>query len=623
MPHEFPLVETLEENLLPRSRGAITRDDGRVCIGRVGAPVAQEATSECFTFWVPPDALVEKTQLVTCESRIAGQEFTFYAIVDEVHRSSRKRSMGHEVDEADGDLTYEPPFASEGCTWAEAAILRTDPPVFTPPRERSDVLLATEADAYMAYRADEVEPHNRLKIGLIKNGGAQTAGAGIIDLAYVLGENGGHMNVNGAAGRGTKSSFLLFVNYLLLQRAREMKEAAPSSEDRLRIVPIILNVKNYDLFHMDRASKKFDAKKHLEAWQSIGINDPAEFKNVTFYAAQQAGGTIPVPTSGRADVKPYSWSLRNIMERGLFPFLFSESDAHDATFGALVMDIENLLTHEKINNDGSLTRTLNDKPLGVQGPTFFGLREWVKDQCMGETDKGLHGHQKGTWRKLYRRLLKLLYDGKGVLRLDDDKGNPLDIVRADTCDPIVIDLNALSARPELQRFVVATILRQLVESRTGTNAIKGLIYLVTLDELNRFAPRGARDPITQLVELVAAEMRSQGVILLGAQQQASKVSERVIENSALRVLGKSGSLEMSQPVWSFLSQSARRKAENLLPDEKLLVQDNFREPMHVRVPFPTWAMNPNEAISPATRPASLNGASNGAATVDYTALFED
>ena len=44
--------------------------------------------------------------------------------------------------------------------------------------------------------------------------------------------------------------------------------------------------------------------------------------------------------------------------------------------------------------------------------------------------------------------------------------------------------------------------------------------------------------------MVAAEMRSQGIILLGAQQQASKVSERVIENAAIRVLGKTGSLEL-------------------------------------------------------------------------------
>jgi DNA helicase HerA-like ATPase len=130
-------------------------------------------------------------------------------------------------------------------------------------------------------------------------------------------------------------------------------------------------------------------------------------------------------------------------------------------------------------------------------------------------------------------------------------------------------------------------------------------YLITLDELNRFAPRGAHDPITQLIETVAAEMRSQGLILLGAQQQASKVSEKVIENAAIRVLGKTGSLELGTPAWRFLSQSARRKAEYLSLNEKLILQDNFREPMHVRVPFPVWAMNPHEAMP--LVPDSLEG----------------
>jgi DNA helicase HerA-like ATPase len=93
----------------------------------------------------------------------------------------------------------------------------------------------------------------------------------------------------------------------------------------------------------------------------------------------------------------------------------------------------------------------------------------------------------------------------------------------------VIDPHALAVTPGLQRFVVAAIFRQLVEERTGGRAVPGLKYLVMLDELNRFAPRGAGDPITRLIETVAAEMRSQGVILLGAQQQASPVSIRVVD----------------------------------------------------------------------------------------------
>jgi hypothetical protein len=55
--------------------------DGRVCIGKVAAPPRQEATSEQFHFWVPEGALVEKTQIVTCESELAGRQITFYAIV--------------------------------------------------------------------------------------------------------------------------------------------------------------------------------------------------------------------------------------------------------------------------------------------------------------------------------------------------------------------------------------------------------------------------------------------------------------------------------------------------------------------------------------------------------------
>jgi DNA helicase HerA-like ATPase len=130
---------------------------------------------------------------------------------------------------------------------------------------------------------------------------------------------------------------------------------------------------------------------------------------------------------------------------------------------------------------------------------------------------------------------------------------------------VVIDLSSLAGAPGLQRFVVATIFRQLVDDRTGSAAQPGLVYLVTLDELNRFAPKGSHDPITQLIEQVAAEMRSQGIILLGAQQQASLVSTCVIENSGIRALGKSGAVELGEPVWRFLSDSAKRKAGTLLP----------------------------------------------------------
>jgi uncharacterized protein len=572
----------------------LTRESA-AAMGKVASPPRRESTSEEFYFWVAPDTLVEKSQIVRTESEVGGQRLVFYGLIREVYRQSRQSDLGEEYDRHDGDISYQPPFDSPGFTYAAVTILRTDPAVLAPPLEGSDVFLGGETDARMAYAFDEIE--NPLTIGRVRNGGNRLAGPGRIDLDYLLGANGGHLNVNGVAGRGTKSSLLLHFNSLLLREARRQQRERPSDPDRLRVVPIILNVKNFDLFHIDRRSKRYDPAKHAADWQALDIDDPAPFTNVTFYAPQMPGQDIPINTGRpKSDVKAYSWSLRDVIERGLLSYLFAEDDVRDANFGALVLDIENYLTNEKLERDNTRKRTLI---AGAGRPaTFQGLLDWISEMATGEDGASPFRtkHHSATMRKLYRRLLRLVYEGNGVLRREGQQGKPLDVCARDSRDPVVVDLNGLSAVPALQRFVVATIFRQLVEERTGSHAQRGLIYLVTLDELNRFAPRGSHDPITELIERVAAEMRSQGIILLGAQQQASLVSPRVIENAGIRALGKSGSLELGDPVWRFLSDSARRKASMLLPEEKLLIQDSFREPLLVKIPFPPWALRGADAV---------------------------
>lgn len=566
--------------------GASAGADAEI-IGKVASPPRRESTSEQFHFWVPGDKLVEKTQIVRTDSRVGGRGISFYATVDEVYRQSRRSSIDLEFDAYDGDPGYVPELATPGVTFATASILRTDPPVFTPPLDQSPVLLGGEAEAWMAYGADEVE--NRLFVGLVKNGADVIAGPGVIDLDYLLGANGGHMNVNGVAGRGTKSSYLLFVIHQLLQESRRRAWENPSDPNPMMVVPIILNVKGYDLFHIDKPSKKYDPGKHLEDWRALGVEEPRPFENVTFYAPQIPRGNVTEQTGRDGGVEPYSWSLADVIREELLQYLFAEEDANDPNFGALVLDLKEHLTHEDTSNDGLTRRELRR---GDGRPeTFQELLDWLD----GPAQNAVGGaHHAGTWGKLRRRLLRLVLDGEGVLRRHDQNGHPLDLGMKTTRDPVVVDLNTLTGKPELQRFVVATILRRLISERTGTNAVRGLTYLVALDELNRFAPKGSRDPITRLIETVAAEMRSQGIILLGAQQQASKVSDRVIEMSGIQVLGRSGSLELSQPIWRSLSPSARRKAASLTVDEKMVIQDNFREPMHVRVPFPPWAMRGEE-----------------------------
>lgn len=562
-------------------------------IGKVASPPRHEATSEEFCFWVSPGVLVEKTQIVRTDSTVAGCSIRFYGLVKEVYRESRQAHIAEEYDRFDGDVSYEPPYESRGVTYAVVSILRTVPPVLAPPMEGSLVHLGGAEDACKAYNGDEIE--HPMAVGLVRNGGEKFAGPGAIDLDYLLGANGGHLNVTGVAGRGTKSSFLLHVNYLLLYEARQQQRKRPSDPRRLRVVPIILNVKNFDLFHIDRRHRKFDPVVHGPEWRQLKIESPAPFSNVRFYAPQLPGDSTNPRDTGRprADVKAYSWSLSDVIERGLLAYLFAEEDVRDPNFGALVLDLEQWLTedHQDLRT-GERSRRLRD----IDRPQTFGeLLERFRDWATDSTTRPLQNHHEGTWRKLYRRVLKLVLEGDGVLRRDQLHGKPLSLTAHDIQDPSVVDLSSLAAVPSLQRFVVATIFRQLVEDRTGSAAQAGLIYLVTLDELNRFAPRGSHDPITQLIEQVAAEMRSQGIILLGAQQQASQVSARVVENAGLRALGKTGPVELGDPVWRFLNESARRKAGQLLPEDKLLIQDSFREPMLVKIPFPVWALRSEDA----------------------------
>lgn len=577
-----------------------------ICLGIVGSPQGQEATSKQYCFWVARGVMVEETQLVVCESVIAGQSYTFYGVVEEVKRRSRKKNMDEEIDQADGDTDYVPPFESDGYTYAQVSILSVAPSALTPPCERSKVYLADQAEAATAYGADDIAEGNALSTGLIKNGGAQLAGPGAIDLDYLLGVNGGHLNVNGSAGRGTKSSFLMYMVRMLLDYARKQEV---SSASRRQIVPIILNVKNFDLFYIDCPNKRFKPDVHLTDWQLLGVEQPAPFQKVSFFAPQQAKVNLPVPTGRDEEVKAYSWGLKDIVDRGLFRYLFPDEDTNDANFSALTLALEDFLTTERSQGDSSIVRTLNPEA----PKTFKALLDWIEKQSSND-EVALPGHHANTWKKLWRRLFRQVYESNGVLRREESTGQPLDMIQAKTSDPIVVDLFSLAAMPEMQRFVVATILRQLVEARTGTKAIRGLVYTVVLDELNRFAPKGARDPITQLIEMVAAEMRSQGIILLGAQQQASRVSEKVIENSAIRALGQTGSLELGMPIWKFLTASARERAMNLRPEEKLVIQATFRQPMLVRIPFPAWAMNPDEAVLPTA---------DNQSDVDYSDLIDE
>ena len=132
-------------------QGPLMPPDTDALLGRVASPVRQESTSERCDFWVQRDRIAEKSQILRIESQLAGQDVTFYGLIEEVYRRSRLSNIHAAFDGTDGDAAEEAPFEPEGVTYASVSLLQAEPNLLTPPIEQSRVYLGTATDAAMAY----------------------------------------------------------------------------------------------------------------------------------------------------------------------------------------------------------------------------------------------------------------------------------------------------------------------------------------------------------------------------------------------------------------------------------------------------------------------------------------
>jgi DNA helicase HerA-like ATPase len=491
-----------------------------------------------------------------------------------------------------------------------------------------------ECDAERAYEIDQYADERGVCVGLIRNGGDSTAGRAFLDQDFLLGAQSGHLNVNGAAGSGTKSSFLTLATSQTINAVKTRAAGMVGTGQRPRIKAIIFNVKGFDLFWLDRWSNKF-RQGDLDTWRQMGVASPDVFRSIAYYApetSQRSGAPMPITTERPGDVKPYSWSLKDIVDFGLFDLLFSEETRANDNIVTLINWLSHRLSigrmkakslEERLGRapdpDSASRRQLtdslerafnsrNDLDGGNPVLTFQTLLDYIEAKAQPESkdldDDSLRSMSNSTIQALWRRLARVLAPTSGLLRRDDIDGAPLALATMQE-DVSVIDIQSIHDA-HLQRFVMAATLNQLVQWRSGPHAARYETFLVVIDELNRYAPRGASDAITKLFEYVASQMRSRGIILFGAQQQGSRVSDVVIENSQTRVLGRSGGQELADPIWRGFSDGDRKLALRLSPDEKVIVAPNFRETLHVKVPRPPWAMRPEEATD--TPPACLSDA---------------
>jgi hypothetical protein len=575
------------------------------CLGLVSTALASEATQDEFYFWVDSRRLAEAGQIVRVTMplpqtdprvrKLDWDSVTVIGVVEEVRRQSESRSLGSDHARYDGQAELAPLLPPAGFTYAHCRVLSIEPALFVPLIEGLPVFLATEAEAGRGYGYPEMEKADTdLIVGLLRNGGTDVAGAAKLDTRYILGEFGGHVNVTGVAGTGTKTSFLMVLVKMLLLHARATAVKSPASP--LHVVPLVFNVKGNDLMWLNCPNRRFDANSgdwepYRQAWGIERFHEFAQpFAEATFYSYPIPGGGIRqgLPPATRK----YTWGLQDVIEWGVEKYLFStETRTHELMQGVLE-DAFQYISQEHAKSASG--RTLDC----AKGITNFDLLiEWLIDATVKGDDCESHylitrQHDRSTIKATARRLNNILSGARGVLVRDGTSGEPPEVTADRTTGPIVIDIDGLEQAP--QRFVVASVIERLKQHRER-HADRRQRYIIVLDELNRFAPRGSADEVSRLFEHVAAQLRSQGIILFGAQQKASSVAPLVWENASTKALGRTGAVELSADMWrQVLPAVVRSRAASLGPAEKIIIQDVFGYPMLANIPFTPWATRKDE-----------------------------
>ncbi len=144
-----------------------------------------------------------------------------------------------------------------------------------------------------------------------------------------------------------------------------------------------------------------------------------------------------------------------------------------------------------------------------------------------------------------------------------------------------------------QRFVVGALLAEAFAEKERSGQ-RFPLSVVVLDELNKYAPREGQSPIKDMLIDIAQRGRSLGVLLVGAQQTASRVAPEVLENAALRVAGRLDAAEAERAEYGWMLPSTRARARLLKPGTMVLSQPSIPVPLVVDFPFPPWATRKEE-----------------------------
>jgi len=529
----------------------------------------REATPLEFWVGVEEGGVLRLDDLVYAESG----GVRYYGMVDRV----MKLHEGSQFD-SDAFLVRENVLPVNTAYVAHVTVTRLDPEDYLPPEPGAPVYLARGRRLLEALYYERMR--ERLPVGLLRNGEPA-----YVNLEFLDGRRGGHVNISGISGVAAKTSYALFLLFSLYKSG-------------------VL-----ELFFLDRPNALL-AEEDREAYRALGL-PPEPFDSVGLFApprfAPGEGELVP-ETSGRHEgVIPYHWDLVQFAREGLLPYLFADRGA--MTNLAFLIDHVSLRLAQLARDQEGPALLVEDWEGAAPAPasfdalgrvaltTFDDLVAYLEAKLLGDEAEGeeargdprwIARQHTGTLQAFVRRLRAAAKHVRRLIR-GDRPGRPPDPLTSDR-QLNVVDIHRLA--PQAQMFVVGSLLKEVFTAKEE-NRYRGKVFVV-LDELNKYAPREGESPIKDILLDIAERGRSLGVILIGAQQTASEVERRVVANAAVRVVGRLDAAEAERPEYRYLPGAFRERALILPQGAVILQQPEVPVPQLVNFPFPAWATKASE-----------------------------
>jgi DNA helicase HerA-like ATPase len=552
------------------------------------------ASTRSFFVVLNDEAVVQLDDLVaTIQTLPDGTELTHYGIVIE----GLGEIEGAELSSDTKRITATKTMPGITSRQVEVQILRTVPELWLPPSPGASVTRVSSLQRAEALFLDQME--QPLPVGLDQANDPVYA-----DFAFLNGEKGGHVSISGISGVATKTSYALFLLYMLFE-TDEGRALLGTSAPATRAV--VFNVKGEDLLHIDRPNARFPNNQEAPMrWNALGVAEPGPFTHVRLYTPRSARcrrGAVATDVVSRdaTDVAAFGWSPMDFLRHGLLRFCLNapEDSRTQVSFveqrvrvqlarWAYPMEGEEgaaVLTEPPAGCSYNLDRILEESrdplPAGAGTPVrdFPDLVDFLTERLAPDdhTDPAWTGGvQANTLMAFLRRLYGL---APRLGHLVTVGVTPVEFEESIT----VVDIHAL--HDDAQRFVVGALLSRVFEEKQGSG--REPLRFVVLDELNKYAPREGTSPIKELLVDIAARGRSLGVLLIGAQQSARDVDGNIIRNAALKVVGRLDAGEASE--YKFLTSELRERAARFLPGTMVLDQPLIPAPLPLRFPFPAFA----------------------------------